>query len=123
MARGGDGTPSRPAPKKEKMKRPEGMSREAFALLGDSHPIAPVVELSKKAELKGLKEKRKISSPKGTVSRQDQVNGVHTKEKGAGGEARLFMLHGMLHLVLGSEGCHTDDGGRDHLHSRVVWQD
>jgi hypothetical protein len=26
-------------PKKEKMKRPEGMSREAFALLGDSHPI------------------------------------------------------------------------------------
>lgn len=30
-----------PAPKekKEKMKRPEGMSREAFALLGGSHPI------------------------------------------------------------------------------------
>ena len=39
------GTPSG-APKekkvkeaKPKMKRPEGMSREAFALLGDSHPI------------------------------------------------------------------------------------
>ena len=26
-------------PKKEKMKRPTGLSREAFALLGDSHPI------------------------------------------------------------------------------------
>ena len=76
VVRGGDGNPSRPAPKKEKMKRPEGMSREAFALLGDSHPIAPVVELSKKAELKGLKEKRKISSPNGTVSRRDQVNHV-----------------------------------------------
>ncbi len=73
VVRGTDGTPSRSAPKKEKMKRPEGMSREAFALLGDSHPIAPVVELSKKSELKGLKEKRKISSPKGTVSKQDQV--------------------------------------------------
>jgi DNA methyltransferase 1-associated protein 1 len=35
------GTPGEKAekPKKEKMKRPEGMSREAFALLGDSHPI------------------------------------------------------------------------------------
>lgn len=27
-------------PKQEKLKRPEGMSREAFALLGGSHPIA-----------------------------------------------------------------------------------
>ena len=33
------GTPVEAKPKKEKMQRPAGMSREAFALLGDSHPI------------------------------------------------------------------------------------
>mmetsp|Transcript_8824 Transcript_8824/g.18876 ORF Transcript_8824/g.18876 Transcript_8824/m.18876 type:complete len:443 (+) Transcript_8824:44-1372(+) len=39
-----------PKPKKEKMKRPEGMSREAFALLGDSHPIisSQLVSVKKK---------------------------------------------------------------------------
>ncbi len=37
-AAAGDAAPA-PKEKKEKMKRPEGMSREAFALLGDSHPI------------------------------------------------------------------------------------
>ena len=98
VGRGGDGTPSRPAPKKEKMKRPEGMSREAFALLGDSHPIAPVVELSKKAELKGLKEKRKITSPKGTVNRQDRVNQV-TLGMGAGGLAGDAALQRLVTLM------------------------
>lgn len=31
--------PEKEKPNKEKVKRPQGMSREAFALLGDSHPI------------------------------------------------------------------------------------
>ena len=57
------------APKtKEKMQRPAGMSREAFALLGGSHPIVPsqlTEELRKKEDLKGLKQKRK--SAKGQV--------------------------------------------------------
>ncbi|KAG2439980.1 hypothetical protein HXX76_004098 [Chlamydomonas incerta] len=41
MSRPGPAEEKAPAPKekKEKMKRPEGMSREAFALLGGSHPI------------------------------------------------------------------------------------
>ena len=51
------------APKtKEKVQRPAGMSREAFALLGGSHPIVPsqlTEELRKKEDLKGLKQKRK----------------------------------------------------------------
>lgn len=38
--------------KQERMKRPEGMSREAFALLGDNHPIMPSQLLS------GLKKKK-----------------------------------------------------------------
>ena len=56
-------------PKEQKMLRPAGMSREAFALLGGSHPIVPSVlteELRKKEDLKGLKQKRK-SSAKGQV--------------------------------------------------------
>ena len=60
------------APKtKEKVQRPAGMSREAFALLGGSHPIVPsqlTDELRKKEDLKGLKEKRK--NTKGQVCRQ-----------------------------------------------------
>lgn len=41
VSRGGSGGEQAKAlkPKKEKMKRPTGLSREAFALLGDSHPI------------------------------------------------------------------------------------
>lgn len=42
------------APVKEKVQRPAGMSREAFALLGGSHPIIPshlANELKKKSEL------------------------------------------------------------------------
>lgn len=58
------------APKqKEKVQRPAGMSREAFALLGGSHPIVPSAlteELRKKEDLKGFKQKRK-SSTKGQV--------------------------------------------------------
>lgn len=55
------------APKttKERMQRPAGMSREAFALLDGSHPIPPshlAVDLNKKAALAGLKQKRKFSS-------------------------------------------------------------
>lgn len=38
----GDAEVKRERPTKEpKAQRPAGMSREAFALLGDSHPIAP----------------------------------------------------------------------------------
>ncbi|DBA74706.1 hypothetical protein WJX79_003116 [Trebouxia sp. C0005] len=54
------------APKtKERMQRPAGMSREAFALLDGSHPIPPshlAGDLNKKAALSGLKQKRKLSS-------------------------------------------------------------
>lgn len=50
---------------KERVQRPAGMSREAFALLDGSHPIPPshlTGDLNKKAALAGLKQKRKISS-------------------------------------------------------------
>ena len=59
-----DGAPA-PKTKEAKMQRPAGMSREAFALLGGSHPIVPSVlteELRKKEDLKGLKQKRKSSA-------------------------------------------------------------
>ncbi|KAK9905816.1 hypothetical protein WJX75_006806 [Coccomyxa subellipsoidea] len=62
--------PDAPTKPKERMQRPAGMSREAFALLGGSHPIVPSVlteELRKKEDLKGLKQKRK-SSAKGQVT-------------------------------------------------------
>lgn len=41
---------AKPKGKGPKAKRPEGMSREAFALLGDSHPITPTALAN---ELKG----------------------------------------------------------------------
>jgi DNA methyltransferase 1-associated protein 1 len=67
------------APKtKEKMQRPAGMSREAFALLGGSHPIVPsqlTEELRKKEDLKGLKEKRK--NAKGQVRVLCPVSQMH----------------------------------------------
>lgn len=44
--------------KPEKMKRPEGMSREAFALLGGSNPVIPSHLLD------GLKKKDKLAKPK-----------------------------------------------------------
>lgn len=50
---------------KERMQRPAGMSREAFALLDGSHPIPPshlAGDLNKKAALAGLKQKRKVSA-------------------------------------------------------------
>mmetsp|Transcript_18639 Transcript_18639/g.56311 ORF Transcript_18639/g.56311 Transcript_18639/m.56311 type:complete len:543 (-) Transcript_18639:194-1822(-) len=52
---------TKPKPKEAKAKRPEGMSREAFALLGDSHPITPTALANelKKGDDKGLAEKRK----------------------------------------------------------------
>ena len=52
---------------KEKMQRPAGMSREAFALLDGSHPVVPSLAEGKKKSDLGLKEKRK-SVGKGTVS-------------------------------------------------------
>ncbi|KAK9805209.1 hypothetical protein WJX72_006091 [[Myrmecia] bisecta] len=57
---------------KEKVQRPAGMSREAFALLDGAHPIVPshlVGDLRKKSDLQGLKQKRKTSS-KGTITYQ-----------------------------------------------------
>ena len=66
----GQATERQEVPKtKEKMQRPAGMSREAFALLGGSHPIVPsqlTEELRKKEDLKGLKQKRK--NAKGQVA-------------------------------------------------------
>lgn len=43
-----------PKPKKQKMERPKGMSREAFALLGDQHPLisSQLVQPQKDKELK-----------------------------------------------------------------------
>lgn len=67
--------PDAPTKPKERMQRPAGMSREAFALLGGSHPIVPSVlteELRKKEDLKGLKQKRK-SSAKGQVRLTDEA--------------------------------------------------
>ena len=63
------------APKtKERMQRPAGMSREAFALLDGSHPVPPshlTGDLSKKSTLLGLKQKRKLSA-KGLTTYQFQ---------------------------------------------------
>lgn len=55
--------------KKEKMKRPEGMSREAFALLGDSHPIVPSHIVDGLKRKRDMKQKPKASS-KGNVTYQ-----------------------------------------------------
>lgn len=46
VSRMGEAPAEKPAPKAKapRMKRPEGMSREAFALLGDSHPIMSSIE-------------------------------------------------------------------------------
>jgi DNA methyltransferase 1-associated protein 1 len=63
--------PDAPPKPKEKVQRPAGMSREAFALLGGSHPIVPSAlteELRKKEDLKGFKQKRKASA-KGQVGK------------------------------------------------------
>ena len=51
--------------KAPKTKRPEGMSREAFALLGDSAPIVPT-HMAEGPQAHGLKQKRKPST-KGQV--------------------------------------------------------
>lgn len=58
------GQPEQPKVK-EKAKRPEGMSREAFALLtsGRAHPIpGTYVDLKKKKEMQSLKQRRKHSA-------------------------------------------------------------
>eukprot|EP00882_Tetradesmus_deserticola_P033310 GHRQ01038037.1.p1 GENE.GHRQ01038037.1~~GHRQ01038037.1.p1 ORF type:complete len:219 (+),score=73.56 GHRQ01038037.1:154-810(+) len=47
--------------KPERMKRPEGMSREAFALLGGSNPVIPSHLLD------GLKKKDKLAKPKAST--------------------------------------------------------
>ncbi len=60
-----DGAPAG-KPKPVKMKRPEGMSREAFALLGDSHPIMSAQELMPKKK-PDIKAKPKPST-KGIVT-------------------------------------------------------
>ena len=59
-AAGGGGDPKAAKPKKEKMKRPSGLSREAFALLGDSHPIMS----SQLLEGLGKKKDDKLAKPK-----------------------------------------------------------
>ena len=51
MSRATDRAEAQPKAKEQKAKRPEGMSREAFALLDGSHPIVPssfVADLAKK---------------------------------------------------------------------------
>jgi DNA methyltransferase 1-associated protein 1 len=54
-------------PKAPKMERPKGMSREAFALLGDSHPIIATQLVPPKKEAKLAKPK---PSTKGIVTWQ-----------------------------------------------------
>lgn len=52
-----DAAEAKRATKEPKAQRPAGMSREAFALLGDSHPIAPselANELKKPGEVRPL---------------------------------------------------------------------
>ena len=51
MPRALDKSEAQPKPKEQRAKRPEGMSREAFALLDGSHPIVPssfAADLAKK---------------------------------------------------------------------------
>lgn len=75
VPRGGAKDQPAPAPaKKDKLKRPEGMSREAFALLaGGLNPIAPtqLAEHVKKVDLKAMKGKRATS--RGVVTYQWQA--------------------------------------------------
>ena len=90
------------APKaKEKMQRPAGMSREAFALLGGSHPIVPsqlTEELRKKEDLKGLKQKRK--SAKGQVGAMSvSVFLPCIIPAGFPQSSRLKTLHNLVFLV------------------------
>lgn len=54
-------------PKAPKMERPKGMSREAFALLGDSHPIMATQLVAPKKDAKTAKPK---PSTKGIVTWQ-----------------------------------------------------
>lgn len=56
-------------PKEQKLKRPKGMSREAFALMGGSNPILPaqIMELTKKSKKEALPINRPKPSSKGTV--------------------------------------------------------
>ncbi|KAK9836548.1 hypothetical protein WJX74_002878 [Apatococcus lobatus] len=68
MPRASDKSEAQPKPKEQRAKRPEGMSREAFALLDGSHPIVPssfVADLAKKQA--GLKEKRTPAEKRGQV--------------------------------------------------------
>lgn len=57
----GGATPAE-KPKKEKLKRPEGMSREAFALLGDSHPIISSQLMGQVGKKNDVKAKPKPST-------------------------------------------------------------
>lgn len=86
VPRGAAPAEDRKPEKKERMKRPEGMSREAFALLGGSHPILPshLMDGLKKKKDKQHKPKPSI---KGTViyrlkpfrnqARKDHLELVH----------------------------------------------
>lgn len=80
------------APKivKAKMKRPEGMSREAFALLGDSHPITA----TQAAEL--LQPKKKDAAAKAKPSTKGIVTWrwlpiqSSARIDGAGGGVQIY---------------------------------
>lgn len=65
VERGAAALPERKPEKKERMKRPEGMSREAFALLSGSNPIM-TTQLMEGLK-KGKKEKLNKPTGKGTV--------------------------------------------------------
>lgn len=68
MPRASDKTEVQPKPKEQRAKRPEGMSREAFALLDGSHPIVPssfVSDMAKKQvsnQMPGLQRWGRCSS-------------------------------------------------------------
>ena len=81
-------------PKAPKMKRPEHMSREAFALHDGSHPIAPThlpEGLKKPSDLQGLKQKR-LQTSKGKA-----------RPHACGGGAAIQLLWLFQHCTLAPE--------------------
>jgi hypothetical protein len=87
------GAPAEPPKPKEKLQRPAGMSREAFALLDGAHPVVPAAlaaDLQAKGGLAGLKEKRKSGPPKGQARRPAPAPATTVRRTGAGPHTRLI---------------------------------
>lgn len=87
------GAPAEPPKPKEKLQRPAGMSREAFALLDGAHPVVPAAlaaDLQAKSSLAGLKEKRKSGPPKGQACRPAPAPATTVRCMGAGRHGGLI---------------------------------